>query len=208
MIEAFRFTVSDRPVCEQRGETAPARILKRELPFHVQEGFLLSRETCIGKVLGGGAATHGNGRVINSRATAELPISSQYIFRDEGRHLRLQEQATNGLSGFLQRAFPRMESGKMLGDQRRKLVVMNKCAISFSGCGETRWHLDALLRKSRRHLAQRRIFAANGRHVGDGDFLEPQDQWLGPGFPPAWAWRPASCRLSSTEERWGGKEWG
>src|SRR3546814_9693518 len=72
-----------------------------------------------------------------------------------------------------------MESGKMLGDQRRKLVVMNKCAISFSGCGETRWHLDALLRKSRRHLAQRRIFAANGRHVGDGDFLEPQDQWLG-----------------------------
>src|SRR3546814_7970311 len=97
MIEAFRFTVSDRPVCEQRGETAPARILKRELPFHVQEGFLLSRETCIGKVLGGGAATHGNGRVINSRATAELPISSQYIFRDEGRHLRLQEQATNGL---------------------------------------------------------------------------------------------------------------
>src|SRR3546814_11809382 len=88
-----------------------------------------------------------------------------------------------------------MESGKMLGDQRRKLVVMNKCAISFSGCGETRWHLDALLRKSRRHLAQRRIFAANGRHVGDGDFLEPQDQWLGHGFPPAWAWRQASCRL-------------
>src|SRR3546814_2789310 len=81
MIEAFRFTVSDRPVCEQRGETAPARILKRELPFHVQEGFLLSRETCIGKVLGGGAATHGNGRVINSRATAELPISSQYTFQ-------------------------------------------------------------------------------------------------------------------------------
>src|SRR3546814_8677325 len=77
MIEAFRFTVSDRPVCEQRGETAPARILKRELPFHVQDGFLLSRETCIGKVLGGGAATHGNGRVINSRATAELPIRSE-----------------------------------------------------------------------------------------------------------------------------------
>src|SRR3546814_14385925 len=106
-----------RPVCEQRGEARPARILKGELPLQVQEGFRRARETCIGKVLGGGAATHGNGRVINSRATAELPISSQYIFRDEGRHLRLQEQATNGLSGFLQRAFPRMESGKMLGDQ-------------------------------------------------------------------------------------------
>src|SRR3546814_7402629 len=83
----------------------------------------------------------------------------------------------------------------MLGDQRRKLVVMNKCAISFSGCGETRWHLDALLRKSRRHLAQSSIFAANGRHVGDSDFLEPQDQFLWHGFPPAWAWRQASCRL-------------
>src|SRR3546814_19430789 len=87
-----------------------------------------------------------SGLPTSSRATAELPISSQYIFRDEGRHLRPQEQATNGLSGFLQRAFPRMESGKMLGDQRRKLVVMNKCAIRFSGCGETRWHLAALLR--------------------------------------------------------------
>src|SRR3546814_2796303 len=88
-----------------------------------------------------------------------------------------------------------MESGKMLGVQRRKLVVMNKCAISFSGCGETRWHLDALVRKSRRHLAQRRIFAANGRDGGAGDFPEPQDQWLGHGFPPAWAWRQASGRL-------------
>src|SRR3546814_11230803 len=92
MIAAFRFTVSDRPVCEQRGETAPARILKRELPFHVQEGFLLYRETCIGKALGGGAATHGNGRVIHSIAKAEPPISSPYIFRDEGSHLRRQEQ--------------------------------------------------------------------------------------------------------------------
>src|SRR3546814_6447127 len=36
MNQAFRFTVSDRPVCEQRGATAPARILKRELPFHVR----------------------------------------------------------------------------------------------------------------------------------------------------------------------------
>src|SRR3546814_7469538 len=116
-----------------------------------------------------------SGLPTSSRATAELPISSQYIFRDEGRHLRLKEQATNGLSGFLQRAFPRMESGKMLGDQRRKLVVMNKCAISFSGCGETRWHLDALLRKRRRHIDQRRIFAANAPQVGDGDFLEPQE---------------------------------
>src|SRR3546814_6160239 len=111
----------------------------------------MSRETGIGKVLGGGAATHGNGRVINSRATAELPISSQYIFRDEGRHLRLQEQATNGLSGFLHRAFPRMERGQKSGDQRRKMVVMNKCGISFSGCGETRTHRDAHLRKSRSH---------------------------------------------------------
>src|SRR3546814_1413437 len=76
---------------------------------------------------------------------------------------------------------------------------MNKCAISFSGCGETRWHLDALLRKSRRHLAQRRIFAANGRHVGDGDFLEPQDQWLGHGFPPAWAWRQARSEEHTSE---------
>src|SRR3546814_13071990 len=86
-----------------------------------------------------------------------------------------------------------MESGKIFGYQRRKLVVMNKCAISFSGCGETRWHLDALWRKSRRHLAQRRIFAAPGRHVGDGAFLEPQDQWRGPGFHPPCAWLPAIC---------------
>src|SRR3546814_6880208 len=128
-------------------------------------------------------------------------VCSSDLFRDEGRHLRLQEQATNGLSGFLQRAFPRMESGKMLGDQRRKLVVMNKCAISFSGCGETRWLLDALLRKSRRHLAQRRIFTANGRHVGDGGFLDPQDQWIRHRFPPAWAWRQATCRLDRLVHR-------
>src|SRR3546814_20450954 len=109
-------------------------------------------------------------------------VCSSDLFRDEGRHLRLQEQATNGLSGLLQRAFPRMKSGKMLGDQRRKLVVMNKCQISLSGCRETRWHLDGLVRKSSRTFASRAIFSFKRRTVSECDFLEPTDESTGTGF--------------------------
>src|SRR3546814_16996487 len=78
---------------------------------------------------------------------------------------------------------------------RRWMMFMNNGAISCYGFCETQWSLEALWRGRRRHVAQGRIRAANGRHVGDGDARERQDQWLGHGFPPAWAWRQASCRL-------------
>jgi hypothetical protein len=143
---------------------------------HVEEGFLLAGETCVGQILGGGGGAHGDGDVGCACIRTQLRVGGAEV----GLQFRLQRRidhpaADLGAGGGERGDVLHVERGQLVVDARVQRVVGDEGLECVGGGGEAAGHRDAQPGQLADHLAKRAILAAHLGDVGQAQVVQPED---------------------------------
>ena len=175
MVETVIDPINDRPVSEDRGETAPAGFEQAFRPADVEEALMLSGEARGRKILGrrGAADRHGTTapilRLQQSIPVGDLP--AQFLTVGRG----VDDLARQGRSIHENIHVACVETIKKLTELGLG-ACLGQC-IAIGGCGEGKpiWHPDILDRQRRIEFTEGSVLPADERDVFEPDVTEPTD---------------------------------
>jgi hypothetical protein len=200
VIEALDLPIADRPVGEQRGVAATARLQQGVFAADVEEALLLSGEARVRQVLRRGAGADGHVGVRLAGPRAEVPVGRADRGGDGLRNGRRQEGLADGRPGVGERDAARGPIGHRRGNDRPQTVGVDEAPVGLGRGGEPWGNADAPPTEVSNHLTQRGVLAADARDVASAKLIEWNDQGRidghrrAPGSAASAARRPASRR--------------
>ncbi len=172
MVEVLVDPVRDGPVGVQRGKAALAGLEQELAPLDVQVSFLLAGKAGVGKVFGGGARAHGD---VEQAAAFRQPLVACHdrllqVFRQLGIENQPARQAPPGAEVV---DVAGVEPLQYLAEPAVERRLTQKIPVRLGSHCKSVGDLHPLWRELAVHLAQRRVLAADERHVVDADLLKP-----------------------------------
>ena len=161
MGKAVMHAIGNGAVVIERRKHLPHIRQQVVVALHMQIGFLLPGKRGVGQILGRGRRAHRNRHPIAQREIGlRSPVSSAAGNAAASTQARISAPACGQRRhiGHIQRRQPVM-------DARTQIVVVEKIPERLRRGGEAARHLDAHAGQIGDHLAQRRILAADARHV-------------------------------------------
>jgi hypothetical protein len=154
VIESLVDAVRDRPILEQGGKTALARIEQRVPALHVQVGFLLTGEAGIRQVFRRRAAPDRDRNVLDRRIV-QLRVGTGDLRHEIGRKLRREDGMPDvGAAAPQVVNVAHVEPGQLRLDRSLEPRLPQERAEGIRRHGKPRRHVDPVRRKLPKQLAQ------------------------------------------------------